>query len=299
MNSGSAVPTLPVDHPKPQAIYDQVVLSAGCKGKSDTLKCLRSVSYETLLNAISSLPGILSYNALNLAYLPRPDPASDFYSISPEEAATLPQPEGVPYVPIIIGDQEDEGNLFALLLSNVTTGKLTDYFASYFPDTPRETVAGLVDLYPDDAAAGSPFNTGKDNELYPGYKKNAAVLGDAVFTLSRRAYLSLIQPRTKSWSYIASYFNGVPLVGTTHGTDLIALFFGLNADAANSILPYYISFFNYLDPNRLGGTNWPQWTDEGRDIVAFNESGKVTTIKDNFREEAYQYLLEHSSELKV
>lgn len=46
MNSGSAVPADPVDCPKAQVVYDQVVASAGCAGQADTLKCLREVDYE-------------------------------------------------------------------------------------------------------------------------------------------------------------------------------------------------------------------------------------------------------------
>lgn len=46
MNSGSAIPADPVDCPKAQAIYDQVVANAGCQGKPDTLNCLREVDFE-------------------------------------------------------------------------------------------------------------------------------------------------------------------------------------------------------------------------------------------------------------
>lgn len=46
MNSGSAVPVDPVDCPKAQAIYDQVVANAGCAGQTDTLNCLRGLDYQ-------------------------------------------------------------------------------------------------------------------------------------------------------------------------------------------------------------------------------------------------------------
>lgn len=51
MNSGSAVPTDPVDCPKAQAIYDHVVANAGCGSQTDTLNCLRGLPYD-----VSSTP---------------------------------------------------------------------------------------------------------------------------------------------------------------------------------------------------------------------------------------------------
>lgn len=46
MNSGSAVPTDPVDSAKAQQVYDAVVQGVGCAGQADTLQCLRQADYE-------------------------------------------------------------------------------------------------------------------------------------------------------------------------------------------------------------------------------------------------------------
>lgn len=51
MDSGSIVPADPVDCAKSQIVYNTVVQSAGCAGTADTLACLRSVDYQTYLNA--------------------------------------------------------------------------------------------------------------------------------------------------------------------------------------------------------------------------------------------------------
>jgi acetylcholinesterase len=51
MDSGSIVPADPVDCAKSQNVYDTVVQNAGCGGATDTLDCLRSVDYQTYLNA--------------------------------------------------------------------------------------------------------------------------------------------------------------------------------------------------------------------------------------------------------
>jgi carboxylesterase type B len=300
MDSGSVVPALEVSNPKPQAIYDTVVRSAGCSGSSDTLACLRSKDYSTFLNAVNSLPGILSYQSLNLAYLPRPDPNDNFFPVSPEEAALNPTDLGVARVPIIIGDQEDEGTLFSLFISNVTSGeKLTDYFYSYFPNADRSKVKGLVDLYPADPSAGSPFRTGLLNELYPNFKRNAAVLGDSTFTLTRRGYLASVAGTVPSWSYLSSAFYGTPILGTFHATDLLSIYYGVLANVQKSILGYYISFFNELDPNALNtGTNWPQWKNETRKLLSIKATGNGV-LTDDFRQKQYEYLLANTAQFKV
>lgn len=57
---------------------------------------------------------------------------------------------------------------------------------------------------------------------------------------------------------------------------------------------YYLSFVNTLDPNN--GTDsefaeWPQWTEQGREILELSNSVDNSVGADDFREEAYQYLL--------
>jgi hypothetical protein len=80
MDSGSVVPADPVTAPQAQNVYDTVAAAAGCSG-ADSLACLRSVSYETFLNAASSVPGIFSYRSLDLSYLPRPDPSDSKFPL--------------------------------------------------------------------------------------------------------------------------------------------------------------------------------------------------------------------------
>lgn len=101
MNSGSIIPADPVDGVKGQAVYDGVVAAAGCKGKANTLACLRSVDYNTFLDASSSQPGIFSYDSVALAYLPRPDGRT--LTLSPE---VLVQQGKYAHVPFIVGDLE-------------------------------------------------------------------------------------------------------------------------------------------------------------------------------------------------
>lgn len=309
MNSGSAVPADPVDCPKAQAIYDTVVANAGCAGQADTLNCLRSVPYDTFLKASNSVPSLLSYSSLALSYLPRPD--GTFFPASPETIATT---GNFAKVPFILGDQEDEGTLFGLFTNNIsTTQQIVDYLRSYYFSNPAANITGLVSLYPEDPSAGSPFRTGAAYNFYPQFKRIAALLGDAVFTLTRRVVLNAVNtraPTVPTWSYLSTYDYGTPFLGTLHGSDILQVFYGVDDNyAANAIMKYFLNFAYNLDPNNgSGGTaplsigavssliNWPQWS-KGNTLLQF-DANSFGYVQDNFRPAPYQYLLTQSQNLR-
>jgi len=290
MNSGSIVPADPVDCPKGQEVYAKVVAEAGCSAAADTLDCLRSVDYETFLNAATSVPGILSYNSVALSYLPRPDGV--VLTDSPE---VLNANGKYAKVPFIIGDQEDEGTLFSLTQSNITTtAELVDYLKTiFFHDATLEQVQELVATYPDDITDGSPFNTGVFNSIYPQYKRLAAILGDLTFTLSRRLFLKIanyVNPTVPSWSYLSSYGYGTPILGTLHGSDILQVYGILPGIPSSTIQRYYLSFFHTMDPNEgtTGLIEWPKWS-EDEQLVHFLALG-TTLLKDDFRADSYEFV---------
>ncbi|TDZ18814.1 putative secreted lipase [Colletotrichum orbiculare MAFF 240422] len=302
MNSGSITPTDPVDCPKGQAVYDKVVDRAGCGGAADTLNCLRGVDYTTFLNAVTSVPGILSYSSVALSYLPRPDGRT-----LPASPDVLAQQGRYAAVPMIIGDQEDEGTLFGLFQPNLTTtDRLVAYLKDYYFATASEAqIRAYVANYDDGlpaVVAGSPHRTGLLNEIFPGFKRRSAVLGDLVFTLTRRVFLTLAaaaHPGVPSWSYLASYNYGTPILGTFHGSDLLQVFYGVKDNyAARSIRTYYANFVYALDPN-VGSAgqypNWPRWS-QGQNLVQFF-ADKATLLKDDFRKAASDWILNNAGSL--
>jgi len=217
MDSGSIVPADPVDCPKGQVVYDTVVKNAGCSSASDTLECLRGLDYSTFLNAANSVPGLLSYNSVALSYLPRPD--GKYLTESPEILANQGKYAKVPF---ILGDQEDEGTIFALAQNNLTTTTdVVNYLADvFFADATYEQIQDLVATYENTTTDGSPFRTGILNDLYPQFKRLAAILGDLTFTLTRRAFLNVaksVNPDVPFWSYLSSYDYGTPFLGSFHG----------------------------------------------------------------------------------
>ncbi|KAF2667250.1 alpha/beta-hydrolase [Microthyrium microscopicum] len=294
MNSGSIVPADPIDSVKPQAIFDTVVSAAGCNFAPDKLECLRSVPYKDLVTAMNKPPFLLSYSSLALSYLPRPDGV--VLTASPDQLALNGKFAKIPH---IIGDQEDEGTLFALFEDNITTtDQMVDYFSSkYFIRAPRSSLTELVNLYNDTSLDGSPFRTGTDNNwFYPQFKRLAAILGDLTFTITRRAWLILsrgLNPNVKTWTYLGSYDHGTPLLGTPHGGDLFQVFFGIKDNyASKAFHSYYISFVNHLDPNYGSGAfaDWPEWTAAAPNMLQmFANTSSI--IQDTFRQDTLNFIL--------
>jgi carboxylesterase type B len=301
MNSGSVIPADPVDCPKGQVVYDTVVEAAGCKGNADTLACLRSVPYQTYLNAANSVPGLLSHTSVALSYLPRPDGV--FLTQSPDVLVLNGKYAKVPF---IVGDQEDEGTLFALFQSYIKTpADMVKYLTTvFFHHSTDAQMSELIQTYPIGLLDGSPFRTGIFNNWYPEFKRLAAILGDLTFTLSRRVMLlgtSTIAPDVPSWSYLSSYDYGTPVMGTFHGSDLIQVFFGIYPNyAAASFRAYYLSFVATMDPNN--GTDpkyrkWPQWKDGNQLLNTYATYSQL--IKDDFRSKTYDFIVKNIKSLYI
>lgn len=301
MSSGSIVPVKPMDSPKAQAVFDKVAETGGCSDAEDKLECLRELNYEDFLHAAGSVPHLLSFNSLALSYLPRPDGRT--LTDSPD--ALVLSGKYAP-VPMIIGDQEDEGTLFALFQSELNTKeKLVDYLKDYyFEDASKEDLSDMVDTYGsglDAVKEGSPHRSGIQNEIFPGFKQRAAILGDMTFTLARRLFLAAASKVNKdipSWSYLMSQNEGTPIMGTFHGGDIFQTFFGILENyAAKSVRSYFINFVYSQDPNgegQAGGEGdtkfpeWPQWAEEKKLVQVFKDRSDL--LDDDFREDSYNWL---------
>ncbi|TXT04816.1 hypothetical protein VHUM_04084 [Vanrija humicola] len=300
MNSGSIIPTQSSTSKKAQAVYDTVVSRTSCKGAADTLACLRQIPYKEFFDAANSLPSALGFESIALAYLPRPD--GKWLTASTDDLVFAKKYADVPF---IIGDQEDEGTIFSLMQSKISgsTEGIVGYLNSLFFDqaTPEQIRAHVL-TYPTDLTVGSPFRTWAFNEVYPGYKRLAALLGDAAFTLTRRVLLratNSVRPNTPAWSYLASYNYGTPIIGTFHASDIVQVFFGILPNyASKNIRNYYANFVYNLDPNDAsGGTSqnskvrdaWPRWTPANPTLIQFY-AAYFTQLKDDFRQASYESL---------
>ncbi|KAI0120997.1 Alpha/Beta hydrolase protein [Xylariales sp. AK1849] len=310
MNSGSSIPAEPADSEGAQGIFDAIAEAGGCgesghgdAATSDRLACLRNLPYDDLINATNVAPSLLTYTGVALSFPARPDPSSSFFSVPPEQAI---REKKIARIPVITGNQADEGTFFGIAMYNGTTpDTLIDRHLSFlYPTTPRPILKRLIDTYATDPAQGSPFGTGDANQLYPSFKRNSALVGDALFIFQRRYQLEHTADLMPAWSYVANYNQSAGTLGTAHGTDLIMFASGVPAVAYNHILQYYISFVNYLDPNLISGTNgsrltqWPKWTLDSKQMIQFDVDGE-STLRDDFRGESYTYFQRIISQLKV
>lgn len=295
MGSGNVLPAEPVDSARAQGLYDTVVETGGCANETDTLECLRGLDYQDFLNAVTAPAGFVSYSGIAFSYLPRPDG-----HILPDSPDILVQQGKYAPIPFIVGDQEDEGTLFGLFAPNVTTREdLIRYCSeSFWHSATEEQITELVDTYNTGAAAvreGSPFRTGELNEVFPGFKRRAALIGDTFFTLSRRAFLDVandVHPEVPSWSYLSSYAHGTPILGTFHGTDMLQVYSGFPDNvAARSTRTYFINFIHSLDPNAGLADEYPEWPRwaKTRELVNF-ASDKTTILADDFRSDSYNVI---------
>lgn len=83
-----------------------------------------------------------------------------------------------------------------------TDEEFLDYVQSvYYRNTSRAVVAPVLDLYPSDPAAGSPFGTGDEFAYTPQYKRIAAFVGDFGFQAPRRFFVQQLSGGQPVWSY--------------------------------------------------------------------------------------------------
>lgn len=303
MSSGTVIPTKSLDSRRAQAVYDQVIKSGDCEDATDSLECLRALDYHDFLNAVSSVPHLLSYNSLALSYLPRPDG-----HVLTDSLHALALNRKYAAVPMIAGNAEDEGTLFALFQPNLTnTDRFVEYLKEYyFDDASEDQLEEFINTYGNGIQAvieGSPHRTGLLNEIFPGFKRRASLLGDSLFTLARRLFLTITDAHNgnvPSWSYIMSQNQGTPILGTFHGNDILQVFMGIKDNyAAKSMRSYFINFAYSLDPNGDGDSGFPKWDRWSENHQLANIfADKSTIIDDDFREDSANWITENIEVLR-
>ena len=96
-----------------------------------------------------------------------------------------------------------------------TRAELAAYLQqAFFPNISNSDMAALLQYYPDDVAAGSPFGTGTANEIGPQYKRYAAIVGDIMFQAPRRLFLQHTARQQSTWFFRMSAYLFYCLVGS-------------------------------------------------------------------------------------
>ncbi|TBU61508.1 carotenoid ester lipase precursor [Dichomitus squalens] len=283
MESGSALPT--GDFSKLQPTFDLIVSETGCSSASDVLGCLREVSAEAMSAAMDKTPAFLSFQSLNTPWMPHADGV--FLTDGPQK---LVLDGSVADIPFVVGSCEDEGTLFSLALLNITTDEAAAAYlkSNYFPNASDATILRLLELYPASPAAGSPFGTGDAFAFTPEFKRLAAFQGDFIFQATRRFLLN----QRAGKQVVRSFLNErdkITGLGATHTTELPNVFGG------GDMTDFLVRFVNTLDPNGNPEIDWPEYTTESPQLLAFVEGGRnLTIVPDTFRKEGMDFVMQLS-----
>ncbi|KAI0699615.1 carotenoid ester lipase precursor [Cerioporus squamosus] len=254
MNSGTSVPTR--DITEVQGTYDFVVDHVGCANATNTLACLRSAPADSLLTAAKIAPND------NNPFLPRVD--DSFITMPP---MYLPSRGKVANIPLITGDVKDEGTIFVFdgLNSTANDEEFMSYVTRFLlPGATPADLHTLLELYPSDPAAGSPFDTGDANAFSTQYKRLAAVFGDWFFFGPRRLFLDEVSSKRTAYNFLSARGNFTG-IGDFHGSDLI------NAFGPGDMTDYFIRFVHDLNPNGPTGVQWPRYDTSARSTLQFND----------------------------
>lgn len=307
--SGPAVP-----EPAHQDDVWNITLSdAGCRGTSyqtaqARLNCIREVDWTILRtsannrNANNGDQG--NYYLGNYPFLPTFDGGArrgGFLARPPSETLSA---GAFASVPIMIGDVEDEGTIFAPRSFEATPSFEAWFRGIYFADgtdnLQDNVMETVLDAYPDVPQQGSPYTprTGSNSDRYFGrtnqFKRAAALYGDIRFQSNRRNLLRQglatgNTPAAWTWLYSLPAYKESAYLGVAHSDDLNALY--SNAGDRGRPSPFqsimsrqWISFAANLDPAAEPGLPaWPQYEMDGMQMMSYAANGKTSIITDNYR----------------
>ncbi|KAJ6468686.1 sterol esterase [Mycena vitilis] len=291
MVSGSPITTGTVTDGQPD--YDGLVTANNCTGSTDTLDCLRRVPLDTFKATVANTSSFLSYSSLKLTWLPRID-----RDVVVQDPLISVSQGAYAKVPFLTGDADDEGTLFSLSTTNITTNdEFLGYLQSnYLPKSTPAQIAQLGALYPDDPAQGSPFDTGLANQLTPEFKRLAAFQGDYLFTAMRRFFLQHASHTQNTWSWLFKRGKTNTYLGAAHATDMSLWFPSANATDFVQV-DTLLNFINTLDPNGKANSSaifWPRWNTPSSDgapsLLTLSDPAVLNITAEDFRVEAIDYL---------
>lgn len=296
----------------------------GCDNAADKVACLREAPYEKIYEHMGTVNYFLEgYRSLASAWTLRPSPKDP---LLPEPPDLLAKSGKIANVPLLMGDMKDEGPLFSVItaLNTTTDEEVKDYFKTYWwPAATEAQLDALLEQYPQDPAAGSPYDTGIMNtEPGPQYKRIASIVGDYSFQTQRRQLFE--NYKAPIWSYQTEASlplsllddtilgeildltgaTNIPILGSFHAFDvLFYVFETLPAALSNNVLNImttWISFIHNLDPNQhdLAIPNWPQFNEGSKALYQFKETGPEL-ITDTYRAAPMEFINKSANGLRI
>ncbi|KAF8608522.1 alpha/beta-hydrolase [Ceratobasidium sp. AG-I] len=298
MQSGSpsTYAAVPASYPPRQAAYNFIANATGCS--TGGFECLRSASASALQQAnydLIKIPDNLrSPDPYPAAIGPSLSAGDPFLSRSPKLAIRQGKFAKIPFV---CGTNLDEGTIFTT--NPNTTSDVVSFLTAQLPGltfgiTNTTTVNQLLNYYPTDPSAGSPYNTGNNTfGRSAQYKRAASVIGDVLFEAPRRDFLKVATSlNVPAWSYqFAQTGLDDPQWGAAHSFELLSVFQYIPDGTEQSlidqsviIIDYWISLAYNLNPSATGNpsrTAWPPYGTTGKSLQLV--AGNNTVIPDTYR----------------
>ncbi|GAB7356848.1 hypothetical protein MBLNU459_g7721t1 [Dothideomycetes sp. NU459] len=244
--------------------FDRFATAAGCTNDSKAMTCLRSLDTVALqpANVGSAYPG---HSKAPLFYF---TPAIDGVMIQ-DYPVRLFQAGNHVQVPLMVGDETNEGSAFAVNAS--TQGDISSFFTTNYPRLTAANTADINNLYP--LMAPLPRHAAY-------FPSASAAYGESTFICPGLLMSqSLSSGQTQNvWNYrfnVTSVGTLAGGLGTPHTFDTAAIlgvdfqgpptsptgvsFETYNAEIVPILMDYYISFIRTLSPNTLENEAAPVW----------------------------------------
>ncbi|THU80142.1 alpha/beta-hydrolase [Dendrothele bispora CBS 962.96] len=316
MESTAGVPAITPSSPQANEVWNNFTSAIPlCQNQlENTVDCLRSLTTPEILQAFNTAG--LFFNTSSMDWQPVIDGPG---GLLPNLTSTLRPKEGVVDA-VLIGENLDEGTLFTPQTVNSSQFIIESILSS--PSSPpnaspaernaqleklQTVVKQVIELFPNDPSLGAPFGTGNDTfGLDPEYKRTAAFSTDFTFLAPRRRLVNeqLLKASIPTFSYlfadpdavpVPDFVNGVPApgsLGATHSSEIFYVFGTLEVvtptaqKLSDTMMDYWLSFTNSLNPNDLAGNKrpfWPEYTSNNQILLRLDGRG-TTTIRDDFHE---------------
>ncbi|KAL0569134.1 hypothetical protein V5O48_012835 [Marasmius crinis-equi] len=319
IESDAGTPLLPPSLDAPwQNFVSLVTPCSNFANKTGALDCLRSKNVSTSDFIQALIDAGFSIEGGSATWEPVLDGPDGLIPTYPSQTTVKAK------FPVIIGNCLDEGTFMLSQSSQNKSGE--DYIRDWVKSFPhredelekaQQTADRVLEAYLDIPALGSPFGSGNNTfGLWEGYKRAAAVVGDAIFQSHRRVLLGQLaqRPEGQAYSFIFAEDNdGVITIpsdfifephapgslGVPHASEIFYVFGTLedelgpgnvtaNAlEASRTVLDYWISFAVTGDPNDGKGSQRPQWTPyspSGPTVIQL-KGNDTRLIPDTFRED--------------
>lgn len=232
--------------------FDRFVANVSCENDADAMSCLQSKDSATLQSAdvASHFPG--TEETPLWYFLPVID-----RKFSPADLYTLFEQGRVTRVPIMVGDDNDEGMVFSPNAS--TSAEFLEFMQANYPRLTPANLEVINKTYP----------PGQDLPLHANYFPPAAkAYGESTFTcpgIEIATSLATHYSSMKTWSYRYNVWDAAYELkgfGVLHVAEKPALYGPGNAGACKNcsymtynapivpiVMDYWISFILTLDPN--------------------------------------------------